>query len=720
MYFINDQTAQAISRTLLHSIWQGLLLSLGSALVILLTRRSTAALRYNLLAGLFLLFLLSVGITFSVEYETSFPDSGWSAGPQAVLASPQAAVPLDMVIQQGPFLQGQIQWLTDICNRHAYLIVMIWLLILGVHSFRLLASALYIHRLRNHRIQAPSGHWKQKIRDLAQRLHITREVNLFSSGLVKVPMMVGIIKPVILFPASLLSQLPAAQVEAVLLHELAHVRRQDYVVNLLQNLAEIIFFFNPGLLWVSSLIREERENCCDDIAIGQSGNKKDFIEALVSFQQYHLAAPSMAIAFPGKKNHLLNRVHRIITSHNKTLNNMEKISIAAGVLTICLLTLAFRQTSGIPEVKAPQGQTPKSPATLTRDTLPEEASSRAQAPQTIRGLINGKQYEAILQDHNLTALWVNGKNIPEKKWGSHVRAISTLLASSYEDQSQRLAQKIDMEMAQTDLAHQEEALNHEMEAFKLQQEAMADSRQADQLRKKEDEWMQERQKMERQQLADLDQGTPTDRLRLEMESHLLAIKELQKAIEVQSRSLNDKDLKNRLLALQKKQAELTALQGSLMHAKMSQDQMSRAELLKIKAEMAEMGRLADMDARRADDFRVGHPIPPQVVVSPGYPFPATPSADIDAVIPPPPAPLIEQSKPIADIIGDLKAEHIISNGEDLSFTLNNDKLEVNGIVQPAAIFSRLKSKYIKGSKDHVIYSSHNGSTSADVYVNNDK
>ncbi len=188
---------------------------------------------------------------------------------------------------------------------------------------------------------------------LAERLQIKKRVQLLQSEIVKVPVMVGFFKPMILFPFSLMSQLPPEQIEAVLLHELAHIKRKDYFVNLLQSFAEIIFFFNPGVLWISSLIKDERENCCDDIAINQTKSKKEFIHALVSFQEYNIGS-KYALAFPGRKNHLLNRVKRIITNNNKALNNMEKISLAAGIVIISFVTIAFTQTPQKEEIKKAQ------------------------------------------------------------------------------------------------------------------------------------------------------------------------------------------------------------------------------------------------------------------------------------------------------------------------------------------------------------------------------
>ena len=155
-------------------------------------------------------------------------------------------------------------------------------------------------------------------------------------------MVLGHLKPVILFPAAALTTLAPEEIEAILLHELAHIRRKDYLVNILQNLAEIIFFFNPAVLWISSLIKEERENCCDDIAISQVKNKKQFIHALVSFQEYNLTS-KYAATFSGKRNHLLNRIKRIITNNNKTLSNMEKIFLVTGIIITGFMAVAFAQ-----------------------------------------------------------------------------------------------------------------------------------------------------------------------------------------------------------------------------------------------------------------------------------------------------------------------------------------------------------------------------------------
>src|SRR5476651_2673010 len=156
------------------------------------------------------------------------------------------------------------------------------------------------------------------------------------SGIAKVPMVIGHLKPVILIPIGLINSLSSDEVEAILIHELAHIQRRDYLVNILQSFMEIVFFFNPAVLWISKLIKAERENCCDDIAVTQTSSKVNYISALVSCQEYQLNVPAYSMALAGNKNSLVDRVKRIISSRNQSLNVVEK-----ALLTICLVAVGL-------------------------------------------------------------------------------------------------------------------------------------------------------------------------------------------------------------------------------------------------------------------------------------------------------------------------------------------------------------------------------------------
>ncbi|HEY1215917.1 MAG TPA: M56 family metallopeptidase, partial [Bryobacteraceae bacterium] len=147
----------------------------------------------------------------------------------------------------------------------------------------------------------------------------------------------------------MLANLPADQVESILLHELAHIHRRDYLFNLVQNIVDTLFFFNPALIWISSLIRTERENCCDDIAIRESRSRRQLIEALVSFHEYRQRAGEFAVAFSGQReNQVVKRVKRIVYKTNHSLNAGERAVLMGVLLVLCAAFVTIRN-SGKPE-----------------------------------------------------------------------------------------------------------------------------------------------------------------------------------------------------------------------------------------------------------------------------------------------------------------------------------------------------------------------------------
>jgi hypothetical protein len=127
----------------------------------------------------------------------------------------------------------------------------------------------------------------------------------------------------ILVPVGILANFPPSQVEAVLLHELAHIRRHDYMVNFIQRISELIFFFNPGLLWISALMRNERENCCDDIAILNTSDRLKFVNALISFREHSMKSQTYALGLFKNKNQLFGRVNRIVNGKSRSLSVFE-------------------------------------------------------------------------------------------------------------------------------------------------------------------------------------------------------------------------------------------------------------------------------------------------------------------------------------------------------------------------------------------------------------
>lgn len=338
----NENLLKAVSWTLVHSVWQGLILAVVAGLVILFTKKSSAALRYNWLSGLFLAFIVVVGFTFNYEYQTK---STTVLNEDIIIVAqvkPELAVAQEISVSSSYF-----QTAIDYLNNNSAAIVLIWFLVFAIKSFGIFRNLSNIYRIRNYRTQSPPEYWSNRLAELSQTLNIKKHIVLLESQVVKVPSVTGFFKPIILIPVGLLSNLPQDQIEAILLHELAHIRRKDYFINLIQSFAEILFFFNPGVLWVSSIIKEERENCCDDIAVGITKSKSKFIHALVSFQEYNMKQNELAMGFGGNKNQLLERAKRIIYDNNKSLNSIEKTFLSICIIVIASVTLACSNTKAV-------------------------------------------------------------------------------------------------------------------------------------------------------------------------------------------------------------------------------------------------------------------------------------------------------------------------------------------------------------------------------------
>lgn len=364
--FINNLLAgkaiEAFCWMLIHSLWQGLLFTIITGLVMILTKKSGAAFRYNIMAALFFLFVVLCASTFIWELNSNTQaGTGEHAGTIGVMAENS--------------LQQFIKKFTGYFSANASLVVMGWFIVFFAKCVKMTASLVYSQRVKHHKTHQPPDYWKNKIAQLCEQLGIKRTVQLLESEIIKIPVVIGHLKPIIFIPVGLLANLPAGEVEAVLLHELAHIRRNDYFVNVIQVIAENIFFFNPALLWMSSLLREERENCCDDVAVEQTKSKKQFIQALISFKEHALHTTKYTTAFPAKKNQLLQRVSRIINNRNKTLNPVEKIFFVASFLVLAVLSLAVTG-NGVITVKKVTGNnniaTAKEEYIIMPPTAPKE------------------------------------------------------------------------------------------------------------------------------------------------------------------------------------------------------------------------------------------------------------------------------------------------------------------------------------------------------------
>jgi beta-lactamase regulating signal transducer with metallopeptidase domain len=382
MTFIPDTILRAICWTLLHSLWQGLIFAIVAGVVLVLTKKASSSLRYNLLCCGMMLFLAVSGYTFYHQLHIPATETPTTGNLPSVTGGWTPTATQAITTGTSHTLRNGIDSLVQYFNTHASLVVVIWFIIFLARFVQVLSGVVNAQRFRHYQTSPAPSEWQQQLTSLLHQLQITRPVLLLQSGLVKVPMVVGWLKPVILVPIGMLTHISPEQVEPILLHELAHIRRQDYVFNLVQHVVDTLFFFNPALLWISSLIRTERENCCDDMAIRQTNSRRRLIEALVSFHEYRQSAQPYALSLTGRNNRVVRRVERIVYRKNHSLNAGERLLLMGGLMTLSVAFITIdssRQNASISSIR-PAATHIQMPAT----TPSVPATTHPASPDTTR------------------------------------------------------------------------------------------------------------------------------------------------------------------------------------------------------------------------------------------------------------------------------------------------------------------------------------------------
>ncbi|AMJ66823.1 M56 family metallopeptidase [Hymenobacter sp. PAMC 26628] len=322
---LSPAVLRALGWTLLHSLWQGALAAAVVAVALLVLRRRAAAVRYRVAAGaLGALVLLSLG-TFGYYYgapETLAVPTYGAVELAQTTAAPAAAVATNFAFSETAAIAApRPSWLATArqhFDQNLPWLVLAWGLGLLVMSLRLLGGLLYVQRLRRHRTRPLPAAWQARLGALVARAGLRRPVGLLESGLVAAPLVVGHLRPLVLLPLGAVAGLPVACVEAILAHELAHVLRRDYLVNLLQTVAETVFFYHPAVWYLGQCLRDERENCCDDLATELvGGDPLRLARALTALAEWSQTAvlvpvPRLALAATGGRGSLLSRVRRLV------------------------------------------------------------------------------------------------------------------------------------------------------------------------------------------------------------------------------------------------------------------------------------------------------------------------------------------------------------------------------------------------------------------------
>lgn len=335
---------------LVHFVWEGFAVAVALSLVLLALRRAAPKMRYLICCGAMLALALLPVITFAVlpapqrvisplpaeaplvstapmEASAARPVGGAGRSSDMMTTHDRAGIP-----QNAPdSIVVKLNALKDRLSPALPRLVLAWLAGVVVVSIWNLGGWLTVHQLRS-RTTCPAGPAAHDAAQrIARRLGLSRTVRILRSALVESPLVIGAIKPVILLPVSVLTEMPAAQLESLLAHELAHVLRHDYLVNLLQSVVETLLFYHPAVWWVSRRIRIERELCCDDLVVGLTNDRASYARALAALAS--VRAPLLAAAASGGK--LLPRLRRVLGLPDADARRPGRWIAAAVVLALC-------------------------------------------------------------------------------------------------------------------------------------------------------------------------------------------------------------------------------------------------------------------------------------------------------------------------------------------------------------------------------------------------
>ncbi|MGA3213595.1 MAG: M56 family metallopeptidase, partial [Terriglobales bacterium] len=363
---------------LLHFLWQGTALAAVAACAMSLVRR--AGIRY-VLAVVFLTLMLLAPVATYLLYSSPGPTPAWNSGPTlaTVLSSssgPSAAnfspvYPGHRHTRPAP---GVVPWMTWA--------VLAWMAGVACFALRTAGGFLVLERLRRRQSLALEEPLQALCLNVQQRLGLRRAISYCQCLRLQAPVVMGWFSPVLLLPVSALTGLSAEQLQAVIAHELAHVKRLDTFVNAYQVLIETLLFYHPAVWWLSRRIRQEREHCCDDAAVALCGDPVEYARALTLLEEWR-GAPALAMA--ATRGPLASRIMRLL-GLNQLGAGMRSAGVAASVVCLVTALAAGSVLLGIAHASPTQvGATSAStaPASQAQPAAPTtEAAPSAPAPQS--------------------------------------------------------------------------------------------------------------------------------------------------------------------------------------------------------------------------------------------------------------------------------------------------------------------------------------------------
>lgn len=301
---------QIFGWTILHSLWQLSLIAIAYLVLKTLWKQATSLQQYYLVLTAFVSSFLAPIFTFNYLWQQT------TVAPVVSTLTPitngPISVPTTVGTTEEVVLQTSLTFADYLTMCLPYLVVF-WAIGVLYFVIRFMVNLFRINKLQRIENELITGEWLAKIRTFKKQLNIEKEVQVFLSKHVKEPITFGHFKPVILLPISLMTGFEPVAIETILLHELAHIKRHDYLINLGQSIIEIILFYHPCIWWLSKEIRAIREHCCDDLVLSMGDNRDAYVKTLTVLQWRKIGAVSNSLSMTasGEDGDFTRRIKRM-------------------------------------------------------------------------------------------------------------------------------------------------------------------------------------------------------------------------------------------------------------------------------------------------------------------------------------------------------------------------------------------------------------------------
>ena len=403
--WISSELIDNITHTVIQSTWQGAIIAIVTFILFQWKGKQSPIIKYRIaLLGVSSLFICAL-VTFLSSYMTGVTTD------TSLVASNISEWTANVIMLDEGTLTLSNTWI-------GYL----WIFGVTVFSIKFLMDIGIVQYIKYSAIEnEESDQYKSILNSMQNELNTS--VVLKVSKIVKAPVTIGFFKPIILFPIGMLTQLTLAEVDSILRHEMAHIVRKDYLINIIQSMMEIVLFYHPLVWWLSRVAREEREYCCDDAALTNTGEALDYAKTLVRIQELVIQQrQTLAMSFADQS--LMNRIKRIMNLPKSNRNMREKLIAITAVLALLVfaskdmiasVTDKIWNAIEIENTDVPREAIELNMEMMSIDTLPAiSKQSYSMTKSDDDGSISIKK-----ENGKITKLEIDGKKIPESQYDQY-------------------------------------------------------------------------------------------------------------------------------------------------------------------------------------------------------------------------------------------------------------------------------------------------------------